>query len=108
LASASAEMTDRHGARVPKELLRPWLLLLLGQCSSYGYALAERLRTFGIDVGTSVVYAALRRLESAGLATSSLDLPSRGPARRLYRLTAEGLQARADWAASLDDLQARV
>lgn len=99
-------VADR-ASRVPKELLRPWLLLLLGQSSSYGYALAERLRAFGVDISeASVVYGALRRLEQAGLATSTVDLPARGPARRMYRLTPNGMDLRAEWAASLEDLQA--
>src|SRR5262249_24620586 len=103
-------MTEANrGTQMPKQLLRPWLLLLLGKSSDYGYALAERLRSFGADIDDpSMVYSALRRMERAGLVTSAIDLPSRGPSRRMYRLTPTGIEARAEWAACLDGMQAWV
>lgn len=106
-ARASHSMTTaRPGGRVPPELLRPWVLLLLGESANHGYALFGTLRKVGIDIsGVSVVYGALRRLERAGLVSSALDYSSTGPARRVYQLTADGRSVRDDWAAGIEGLR---
>lgn len=85
--------------------VQPCLLLLLHQGASHGYSLIERLKTFGFaedPVDSSVVYRYLREMEEEGLVASEWDTDaSAGPARRVYRLTADGDRALAWWVASL-------
>lgn len=54
-----------------------------------------RLRGLGFDWDgrPGPTYGDLRKLEGAGLVASTWDLGSRGPARRVYQLTAAGRRA---------------
>jgi PadR family transcriptional regulator len=78
---------------LPKNFLRPCLLLLLREQPAHGYDLLERLRPLGFnrdDPGR--LYRALRALESDGLVRSVWEKSSSGPDRRMYELTREGMQ----------------
>lgn len=78
---------------LPKNFLRPCLLLLLREQPSHGYDLLERLRPLGFnrdDPGR--LYRALRALESDGLVRSVWEKSSSGPDRRMYELTREGME----------------
>jgi PadR family transcriptional regulator, regulatory protein PadR len=78
---------------LPRNFLRPCLLLLLREHPAHGYDLLERLRTFGFpgdDPGG--LYRALRRLERDGLVSSSWEPSRSGPDRRSYRLTRAGTE----------------
>jgi PadR family transcriptional regulator PadR len=95
-----------EGLRHPSALIGPCILLLLGERPSHGYALVDRLKEFGFtDGSTGSLYRELRRLEDAGLAHSYWEASqTRGPARRVYELTAAGRRALngcADGAAEL-------
>lgn len=85
--------------------VQPCLLLLLHQGPAHGYNLMESLKELGfaedpVDSGT--VYRSLREMEEEGLVASEWDTEaSAGPARRVYRLTAEGDRALAWWVAGL-------
>jgi PadR family transcriptional regulator, regulatory protein PadR len=84
---------DADLARVvlPKNFLRPCLLLLLHESPAHGYELRERLRPLGFnrdDPGR--LYRALRTLESAKLVRSAWQASSGGPDRRTYELTRAG------------------
>lgn len=76
-------------------LTRPYLLLLLAEGAGHGYELVERLGEFGIDTGTPAsTYRTLREMERAGLVQSVWELSqTRGPARRVYSVTAAGRRA---------------
>lgn len=64
---------------------------------SYGYELVERFTAAGLaDLNEATVYGSLRRLEAAGLLSSSLRPSKAGPARRYYELTADGRRAAKD------------
>ena len=53
---------------LPKDFLRPCLLLLLREGDAHGYQLADSLEAFGFDHSDpGALYRALRRLESDGL-----------------------------------------
>lgn len=81
-------------AGLPRNFLRPCLLLLIAEQQAHGYDLLERLQRFGFgqrDPGT--LYRTLRAMEQEGLVESRWDRSEVGPPRRSYRLTAEG----ADW-----------
>lgn len=67
------------------------VLLALAEQPSHGYVLRNVARDR--DVSQRSVYRALAVLEAAGLLTSRWETHSRGPARRVYRLTARGEDA---------------
>jgi PadR family transcriptional regulator, regulatory protein PadR len=78
---------------LPKNFLRPCVLLLLREQSAHGYELIERLRRLGFtrdDPGR--LYRALRSLEEEGLVRSAWEPSSAGPDRRIYELTRLGME----------------
>ena len=78
---------------LPKNFLRPCLLLLLREQPAHGYELLERLGTFGFgrdDPGG--LYRALRALERDGLVRSAWQPSAAGPDRRIYELTRRGME----------------
>jgi PadR family transcriptional regulator PadR len=95
-----ADDADLAGHVLPKNFLRPCLLLLLHERPAHGYELRERLRPLGFnreDPGR--LYRALRALEDAGLVQSAWQSSTGGPDRRAYQLTRVGeerLQRAAD------------
>jgi PadR family transcriptional regulator, regulatory protein PadR len=87
---------------LPKNFLRPCLLLLLREQPGHGYDLLERLRRFGFnrdDPGR--LYRALRALEEEGLVHSSWEASDTGPDRRIYELTRAGMEALYDEASAI-------
>ncbi len=79
---------------LPKNFLRPCLLLLLRERPAHGYDLLERLRPMGFnrdDPGR--LYRALRSLENDGLVRSVWEKSSSGPDRRTYELTPAGSES---------------
>jgi len=78
---------------LPKNFVRPALLLLLREQPAHGYELLERLRTLGFagdDPGR--LYRALRALERDRLVRSSWEPSASGPDRRTYELTRAGME----------------
>jgi len=73
-------------------LLRPVVLLLVSESPVHGYALVELLGELGVrPKGAGNLYRELRALEEQKLITSFWEASqTRGPARRVYRLTARG------------------
>jgi poly-beta-hydroxybutyrate-responsive repressor len=85
---------DPAPGSLPKNFLRPCLLLLLREHPAHGYDLLERLRPLGFnrdDPGR--LYRALRALESDGLVRSAWEPSDSGPDRRIYELTRPGMEA---------------
>jgi poly-beta-hydroxybutyrate-responsive repressor len=79
---------------LPRNFLRPCILLLLREAPAHGYDLLERLQPFGFtrpDPGG--LYRALRALESEGLVRSAWAASPEGPDRRIYELTRPGMEA---------------
>ena len=74
------------------QFLKPALLLLLEQAPAHGYTLLRRMFEFGLESLTpTVVYRALRGMESQGWVKSTRDEEkSQGPPRRVYALTDSG------------------
>jgi len=88
-----AAPTGASPAALPKNFLRPCLLLLLREQPAHGYELLERLRAFdfqGSDPGG--LYRTLRKLEDEGLVRSAWESSDAGPHRRIYQITRPGME----------------
>lgn len=81
-----------------KTLLTAWLLLLLRDGDSYGWALFGQLRDRMISVDASRAYRMLRDLEHEGSVSSHWTQSDAGPQRRSYRLTPKGRRTLAELA----------
>ncbi|MEW6554417.1 MAG: helix-turn-helix transcriptional regulator [Actinomycetota bacterium] len=95
------------GPDISRRFIRPILMLLLAEEPVHGYELMGRLKEFGVGqsgMDPSLLYRLLRHLERGGLAESSLDDSGSGPARKVYRLTPEGMEVLDMWAANLDEV----
>jgi PadR family transcriptional regulator, regulatory protein PadR len=94
-------MTDAL-AGLPRNYVRPCLLLLLAEGPAHGYDLLEQVGALGLhraDAGG--LYRTLRAMEQEGLVESWWERSQSGPARRTYVLTAEGLDWLHAWAGAL-------
>lgn len=92
------------GGRRKMFFLESCLLVLLHREAGYGYSLMDGLKEFGFqteEMDISILYRALRDLESAALVTSSWDENSLGPQRRMYTITPQGEAALAEWIESM-------
>jgi PadR family transcriptional regulator, regulatory protein PadR len=81
--------------------MKPSLLLALREGRArYGYDLLTAIQEYGFVQGKAppgMVYRHLRQLEEEGLVTSSWQTEDAGPARRIYEITADGLDALTGW-----------
>jgi DNA-binding PadR family transcriptional regulator len=87
------------------------LFLLKTKGETYGYELQKGLREHALSdsvIEGGALYRTLRRLEDAGYVTSSWDTSGGGPARRQYKLTADGEKHLQEWAAVLKNLSASM
>jgi len=90
---------------LPRNYLRPCLLLLVAEGTSHGYDLLDGVRALGLGkVDPGGLYRCLRALDEDGLVRSSWQPSSRGPARRIYSLTEEGRDWLDAMAASLSEV----
>ena len=88
---------------LPRNFLRPCVLLLLREQPAHGYDLLERLRPLGFfreDPGR--LYRALRSLEAEELVRSAWEGSETGPDRRVYELTRAGMEELHRGAKSID------
>jgi PadR family transcriptional regulator PadR len=83
------------------QFLQPCLLLLLQRGEAHGYALMAEIEQFGFNperVDPSLVYRALREMETAGWVRSEWDEEdTQGPKRRVYALEQEGYRQLELW-----------
>ena len=94
----------RSGGRRKMFFLESCLLVLLRREPGYGYSLMTGLQDFGFqteEMDISILYRALRDLETAELVVSSWDENSLGPQRRVYTITTQGESTLAGWVNSL-------
>lgn len=76
---------------MPRNYLRPCLLLLLAEGTSHGYELLDQVAALSLDrADPGRVYRCLRAMDEEGLVHSAWEPSSTGPARRTYALTDEG------------------
>lgn len=97
-----------HGGR-GRSYLQPRLLLLLADKPAHGYQLMERLGQED-DTATDpgLLYRTLRQFEQEGLVQSSWDTEGRGAARRVYEITAEGIDYLHTWAVNIRRTRERL
>jgi len=77
-------------------------MCLIKQKPTYGSEIYQNLKEkFGINAPRPLIYTLLRRLERNGFITSTWEMPESGPARRIYRITEEGLDVLKDSAVKL-------
>jgi poly-beta-hydroxybutyrate-responsive repressor len=87
---------------LPRNFIRPCLLLLIAEQPSHGYDLLERLGQIGVTaIDPGGLYRTLRSMDREGLVTSSWEVSKVGPARRTYQLTDEGREWLHAWAGAL-------
>ncbi|PIU18197.1 MAG: PadR family transcriptional regulator [Elusimicrobia bacterium CG08_land_8_20_14_0_20_44_26] len=82
----------------------PCLLFFLAKKPSYGYELMDKLEQFGFTEGKpdpAMIYRTLRYLEKEGFVKSKWDTGGTGPAKRNYKITAEGVDLLHGWARSI-------
>lgn len=80
--------------RLPRNFLRPALMLLLAEDPSHGYDLLDQVNDFGLEhTDAGGLYRTLRAMEQDELVESWWEPSEAGPARRSYTLTEEG----RDW-----------
>lgn len=90
---ASAKPKTRPTPVLPKDFLRPCLLLLLREQPAHGYDLIEQVSAMGVDPpDAGGLYRALRRLEQDGLVSSAWEPSQAGPQRRIYEITRAGME----------------
>ena len=78
---------------LPKNFLRPCLLLLLREDPAHGYDLLERVQSLGFDGSDpGGLYRALRALEKEKLVRSVWEPSESGPDRRIYEITRAGME----------------
>ncbi len=79
-------------SQILKGILEGCLLSIIGRKETYGYEMIEKLYTYGFTmVSEGSIYPLLLRMKKEGLVTTSeKELPSGGPKRKYYSLTAKG------------------
>lgn len=98
-------VTEEIPVGLPRNYLRPCLLLLLAEGTSHGYELLEQVAELGMErVDPGGVYRCLRAMDEEGLVSSAWEPSTTGPARRTYTLTQEGQEWLHVLAGSLADV----
>ena len=84
-------MSTETEPTLPRNFLRPAILLLLREEPAHGYDLIERLVPFGFERSDpGRLYRALRALEQDGFVRSAWEPSQAGPDRRIYEITRAG------------------
>ena len=85
------------GARLPKNFMTPWVLLVLKQWNLHGYLILQQLNQMGFpDVDHATLYRELRRLEKEGFVASEWETGGSGPARESTASQRPGKRCCAD------------
>lgn len=95
---------DATPLALPRNYLRPCLLLLLAEGTGHGYELLDQLHALGLPrADPAGVYRCLRAMDEEGLVRSHWQPSVSGPARRTYAITDEGAGRLASMSADLAD-----
>lgn len=89
--------TDRH-TQLLKGVLDMCLLSIISEEPSYGYEMVAKLSRRGLDlVSEGAIYPVLSRLQKHAFVEGYLVESSEGPARKYYRVTAQGREVLGAW-----------
>jgi PadR family transcriptional regulator PadR len=98
----SAVATDATSLSLPRNFLRPCLLMLLAEGTGHGYELLDQVHALGLArADPAGVYRCLRAMDEEGLVRSHWQPSVSGPARRTYAITDEGTARLATMSADL-------
>jgi PadR family transcriptional regulator PadR len=108
-----ASKTNRFLANWDSQARKGVLVLIVMSALSareyYGYELVEHIRAkAGVEVSDGTLYAILARLKAEGLVRIRWETAERGPARKYYALTGDGLSLLADMKRSWTDIASGV
>ncbi len=98
--SSKLKPPRQPGSKKLQRYIQPSILLALKQKPSYGYELIQQIPQYGFvegQVPPGMIYRHLRELEDNGLVLSEWETEGTGPAKRVYRLTDEGLEVLEFW-----------
>jgi PadR family transcriptional regulator PadR len=102
MAKGPADPAEALPRGLPRNFLRPCLLLLIAEQPSHGYDLLERLGEIGYQrAEPGGLYRTLRLMEQEGLIESDWGTSQVGPRRRVYWLSEDGLDWLHAWAGSM-------
>jgi PadR family transcriptional regulator PadR len=74
------------------------LMSIINDEPSYGYEMVSKLRERGLNLASEgSIYPLLSRLQKQGMIESYLVQSSEGPARKYYRMSAQGGEALQQW-----------
>ncbi|WFS61858.1 helix-turn-helix transcriptional regulator [Pseudodesulfovibrio thermohalotolerans] len=93
-------MSQKVGGSKPQRYVQPSLLMALRSGPSYGYQLIQSIGDYGFlrgDAPPGMIYRHLRQMDDEGLVSSTWDAEGDGPAKRVYSVTAEGLEVLEAW-----------
>lgn len=77
--------------QLKKGVLEMCILIQLSSKDMYGYEIMKLIQEFFPEVYDGSIYAILRRIRGDGYTETYMrDIPSGGPSRKYYRITAEG------------------
>ena len=92
---------EDHPSRGKQErYIQPSILLSLYVNPSYGYEIIKNIQRFGFVEGHAppgMIYRHLRQLEEDGLVSSEWNTEDTGPAKRMYRITGDGIEVLSLW-----------
>jgi len=91
-----------------EKLIRPAILtLLVDDEEVHGYSIVQKLQETCMFQGKkpdpSGVYRCLKQMEQSGHVTAVWDVSNPGPAKRLYKITDDGLECLKTWINTLED-----
>lgn len=96
---------DETPSGLPRNFMRPCLLLLLAEQEAHGYDLLCQVSQLGLErADPGGLYRSLRAMEQESLVYSWWQRSESGPARRTYALTEEGRDWLHAWAGSLREV----
>jgi len=111
LSPADANHCPCSGGTLDR-LIQPAVLAVLAEGPLHGYRIAERIGAMpGYEEerpDLSGIYRILKTMEAHGLVDSDWDISASGPAKKSYRITAEGRICLKRWVTTLERYRANL
>lgn len=89
------------------KFLQPVLLITLKKGPAHGFQLMDDIKKSGMITGDSLdptgMYRTLKRMEAAGLVSSTWDTESTSKPRRIYTLAEDGDKCLKTWQKTMED-----